>query len=473
MLLINLIPVLRAQWIVGTAVFCAVVSVFMGAVLLIPQQYSASAAVVLDVKAGDPFSLTQTGTDIPSYMATQMDILRSERVALNVIDKLGMGQQPGHIKTWLEQTHGRGSYRAWLADGLLQHITLTTARDSNAITVSYTSTSAALSADVANAFVDAYMDTALELAVEPARAYNRQFDERAKALREALQASRNRLSTFQQENGITANDEHVDVENSKLAELSSQYVVLQALANESASKLSQSQIHADRMQEVLTNQVVGDLSKDLALQEAKLQEISEQLGDRHPKVVELRANVEHLRTRVAAETQKAVGGIGVTNTINEKRLSAARSALEAQRGKVLQLRSQREKLAMLVQDVDNAQHAYDAAYKQLNQTDMESKRSQINISRLKTATPPAFPSQPRTTLLLVLAITLGALLGPMACLLKESLNPVLRGALDVTERLQVSVIGHVPRALLPRRASGLPGVLKPPALSMPNQPDFR
>ena len=81
----------------------------------------------------------------------------------------------------------------------------------------------------------AYTDTTLDLRVEPAKLYNSFFDERAKALRDALEQAQSRLSAYQREKGIIVNDERLDVENARLSELSTQLVALQAVAEESAN----------------------------------------------------------------------------------------------------------------------------------------------------------------------------------------------------------------------------------------------
>ena len=54
--------------------------------LLLPKQYSASTAVVVDVKSPDPIAgVFLPGLILPGYMATQVDIITSDRVAQRVV----------------------------------------------------------------------------------------------------------------------------------------------------------------------------------------------------------------------------------------------------------------------------------------------------------------------------------------------------------------------------------------------------
>ncbi|NMV20996.1 chain length determinant protein EpsF, partial [Vibrio parahaemolyticus] len=89
---------------------------------------------------------------------------------------------------------------------------------------------------MANAFVQAYIETHLDLRADPAKRFSTFFDQRAKQLREQLEAAQNRLSEYQKQHGLIATDERLDIENARLNELSSQLVAIQALATESSSR---------------------------------------------------------------------------------------------------------------------------------------------------------------------------------------------------------------------------------------------
>jgi uncharacterized protein involved in exopolysaccharide biosynthesis len=92
--------------------------------------------------------------------------------------------------------------------------------------------------------------------------------------------------------------------------------MLQALASESASRQVQARgASADKLQEVLANPVVGSLKAELARSEVRLQEYRARLGDNHPQVLETNANIQALRARIDAETQRVTAGVGVSDNI--------------------------------------------------------------------------------------------------------------------------------------------------------------
>lgn len=445
MTLTQILIVLRARWFSALLVLSVVVAAVVAATLLLPKRYTATAAVVLDVKSPDPIAgMVLPGMTVSGYMATQVDVLRSERVALRALQALGMFDNATQKANWQRATEGRGDFRAWLADAVLADLEVRPARDSNVISVSYTSTDPRFAAAVANAFVTAYTDTTLDLRVEPAKLYNSFFDERAKELRDALEQAQSRLSAYQREKGIIVNDERLDVENARLSELSTQLVALQAVAEESSNRQRQASGNPGQMQEVLTNPLVSGLTGELSRQEYKLSELQERLGERHPEVVQLQASIANLRKRIAGETQRVTGSLTVNNTVNQARLAQLRSALEEQRAKLLQLKGQRDEAGVLLRDVENAQKAYDAVFARVSQTSTESQATQTNVALLKKASPPAYASWPRMRLNLAAGLALGVLLALGLTIVRELRDQRLRSFDDVTQLLKQPVLGVLP-----------------------------
>jgi chain length determinant protein EpsF len=438
--------ILRARWLVALLLLALVVGVTLGLSLLLPKQYRASASVLVDFKP-DPLSAAiYGGIASPAAMATQVDIIKSERVAQRVVRNLKLNENPQVRQQWQDETGGEGSIETWLGTLFQRNMEVEPSRESSVIVISYLSPDPRFAAALANAFAQAYLDTTLELRVDPARQYSSFFESRSKDAREALETAQNRLSSFQKANGIIATDERLDVENARLNELSSQLTTLQAISAESSSRQSQAQgAQADRMQEVLTNPIVGALKADLARTEAALQQLTVRLGDAHPQVMETRANVAELRSRLEAETRKVTGGVTVSNTINRQRESEIRASLEAQRAKVLKMKAVRDEGLVLVRDVENLQRAYDAVQQRLTQTSLESQTTQSNVNLLTPAATPLKPASPRVLLNTVIAAIAGTLLAVGGALALELRDRRVRNLDDVVAALGLPVIGALPK----------------------------
>lgn len=437
--------VLRARWLLALAVFAVTVTVTVVVSLLLPKQYTAVASVVVDPKP-DPVSSVLSGALMnPAFMATQVDVIQSDRVALRVVKNLKLADNPTIREQWQSETKGEGSIESWLAELFQKNLDVKPSRESNVISVSYRAPDPRFAAAIANAFVVAFNETTLELRVDPARQYSSFFDQRAKEAREQLEQAQAKLSQFQSDNGVIAVDERLDVENARLNELSSQYVGLQSLASDSGSRQAAARGNgADRMQEVLNNPLIAGLKADQARLEAKLQELTAKLGDKNPQVIETRANLAELKTRIEAETAKVSSSLGISNNINVQRAGEIKAQLEAQRAKVLKMKSLRDQGAVLARDVESAQRAYDTVLQRLTQTSLESQTTQSFVSILTQATPPLKPSSPRVLLNCILSVFVGGLLALAATFGLEFMDRRVRTVDDLEGVLGLPVIGTMP-----------------------------
>jgi succinoglycan biosynthesis transport protein ExoP len=441
------VTILRARWISALAVLSLVMILTLVVSLLLPKQYTATASVFVDIKSPDPIAgVALAGMMAPGYMTSQVDVIQSERVALRAMRALRLNEDPVRRAKWQRATDGNGDFEAWLAETLQEKLDVKLSRDSNVITVAYTSSDPRFSAAMANAVVQGYIDTTIDLRVEPAKQYNSFFDERTKQLRGALEVAQTKLSDYQRSKGIVTTDERLDTENARLNELSTQLVALQDVATESLSRQAQANTSGDRMQEVLNNPVVAGLTADMARQQARLFEMSERLGDQHPQVRELQANIVQLRARIEAESRRVRGSVGVNNSVNQQRLAQLRASVEEQRAKVLRLKGQRDEASVLQRDVENAQRAYDAMQSKASLTNVESQSTLSNVGVLKRASEPAKPSFPKLGLALAAAGLLGLLFAVVTALLRELFDRRLRSSEDVLMELKLPILVTLPIA---------------------------
>ncbi|MEW6353097.1 MAG: chain length determinant protein EpsF [Pseudomonadota bacterium] len=465
----RLLLILRARvWIV---LFTLVVTVASAALVsyLLPKSYTANVQLVVDFKHSDP--ITGAGTAphaqlLSGQMATQKDILLSHRVALKVVDSLQLDANPDAQEQFEKATEGRGSIRDWLADMLLKDVEVEPSADSSMINLSYTSTDPRFASAVANAFAQAYIKTSLELRIEPAREVAGWFNEQLKILRSNLETAQTKLSSYQQQNGIVATDERLDIENARLAELSTQLVTAQAQTQDTLSRQNQAQSSPDKgialesLPEVIANPYIQGLKAELARQEARLSELSG-VGKNHPQYQRALADIENMRKKINAEIINATGGIVNNAQLATQREAALKAMLAAQKARVLELRKQRDDISVLMRDVENAQRAYDTALQRFNETNMESQLSQTNVTLLTPAIEPIEPSHPKALLNVALAIFFGGLLGVGLALMTEMANRYIRSEEDVSEDLGLPVVGVLVKRQANVKAKKHPGKFIP------------
>lgn len=441
------LAILRARWWLVLLVLLLTFGITVTFIGYVSKMYTATALMVVETKPDPVSTMMFGGMASPVFMATQVDVIKSDRVANRVVRNLKLADNPQVRAQWLDATSGAGSLEAWLAETFRKRMSVSPSPQSSVLTVSYQAADPVFAAALANAFVQAYLETNLELRVDPAKQYSTFFDNRAKEARERLEAAQAKLSSYQNDKGIVATDERLDIESARLSELSSQLVTLQALSSESGSRQVQAQGGSgDRIQEVLNNSLVSGLRSEMLRNEAKLQELSARLGDNHPQVVEAKANISSLRGKIESETRRVTSGVGVSANINRQRVNEVRAALDAQRTKMLRMKGMRDESSVLVRDVETAQRAYDAVVTRYNQSSLESQATLSNVNVLTPAVPPLEPSTPSPLKIALLSILGGAALGVGAALLWELLDRRVRTKDDASAAMGgLTVLGVLPR----------------------------
>jgi polysaccharide biosynthesis transport protein len=439
-------------------ILMAVSAVAVAASLLLPKKYKAESAIVVDTRGSDPITRENaTPAQLAStYLATQVDVIASHNVALKVIDRLKLTNDPKFTRNFQHAAGGggagSGAIRDWGADELLKSLIVRPSRDSNVIYLQFTSESPQTAADITNAFADSYIQTSLELKVDPARRQAGWFDQQVNDLRVAWENAQNSLSAYQREHGVIGADEaRLDVETARLTEISNHLVAAQAAMYDAETRQRQmndalAKDRADASVNMQLNPLLQNLKTELARSEAKFAYVAQRYDRNHPQYMSAQAELESLRNKVATEVDNATGTVAREAQVARQTTADLQRAMEEQRKRILALQHNQDELSVLRRDAENARTAYDSALQRGSQTRLESRLDQTNIAILNYAFPPIDAAWPRLSLNLGLAVILGCMLGAGVSLTRERLNRRIRSRDDLLEEADIDVLAELPRA---------------------------
>jgi chain length determinant protein EpsF len=446
--------ILRARWVIVLLAPLLTVAGAIGVTLLTPKTYQATTSLVLNYKGSDPVTGQAMASQLlPGYMQTQIEIVGSQSVALKVVDALKLAEGDEIRQRFQAATGGQGELRDWLASGLLGKLAVQPARESSVLQISYTGTDPNMAAKVANGFASAYLQTSIDLKVQPSQRTAVYFDGQVRQLRDKLEEAQQRLSKYQQENGIVSTDRSVDVESVRLNELSSQAVVAQGLAMEAAARGRSAQ--GTGSPDVANNPLIQNLKMQLGTAESKLSEIAQRLDKNHPQYQSAKAEVDKLRTELAAQVRQTSDTVSANANILRQRNDEAAAALRAQRDKVLRLNRSRDELTVLSKEVDSAQRAYDTVAQRLALTNIEAQANQSDVAVLTPALAPFKPYGPKMMLNTLIGLAAGLLLGIGGAILLELIDRRVRSGHDLRESSGLVLLGTIgPRAVKRTAVSG-------------------
>ncbi|HEX5802014.1 MAG TPA: chain length determinant protein EpsF [Azospira sp.] len=458
-----LLTALRARYRLFLLILFTTVATTAAITLLLPKSYVATASLLMDGR--DEQSMRSTSApperERAGYMQTQVDIISSPKVARRVIADLKLTEN-AEIREAFARRASAGTIEDWLADGLTREIKVDTSQ-SSIIQLAFASPDAQYSARVANAYAKAYVDTVLELRVEPTRQTSLWFDDQLKGLRDNMAQAERRLTEFQQAHGIVASDERYDLEHIQLTDLAGEA----ARSRDGAGEMRGNGSTRDSLPEIVANPGIQTLKTDLLRAEARLQQISTELGSRHPQYLRQQAEVNGLRQRVNSEIGMVVASAEVAAQRSRQRKERLLGEIAAQRDRVLGLKQARNQLAMLTHDVEIAQRTYDTAMQRFMASKIESRALQTNVSVLDPAVAPSRPARPRVALNIALSVIVGTLLAFAAVHLQEMFEQRVRliDDLDAYPKVPLLAVLHrddpAPGRLLggpaPRHALPAPG----------------
>lgn len=194
-----------------------------------PNRYEANTSLVLNFNGASPFEESAMPAQYgSSYVATQLDIISSQSVALKVVDKLNLGNGNLAALTGSGDESDVDISKNAIANELRNQLNVQPSRDSRVVNITFKSKNPKLAAKIANAFADAYIEKNLELSIEPAARSAQWFDDQTQVFRQRREEAQKRLTDYQQEMGIIMIDERLDTETNRLNELSKNYVDAQA-----------------------------------------------------------------------------------------------------------------------------------------------------------------------------------------------------------------------------------------------------
>ena len=445
--LTQLLIVLKARYKVILITLLLTVLTTSVVSFILPKSYTATTTLVVNYKGVDPVTgLALPAQLMPGYMATQVDILTSKSVARKVISDLGLADSEPVRKSFEDAQTGGDDIVGWLSDLLLKNLDVIPSRTSSIINVGFKGTNPQFAAAIANAFAEAYIQTNIQLKVDPSKKAADYFTSQIKELRDELEKAQRRLSEYQGDKGIVSVDERLDVERARLSDLSSQLVVAQGQTMEALSRQRNAAgANAYDSPDIASNPIIQSLKTEIARAESKFADISQKFERNHPMYLGAKAEIENLKAELNRQILSVSTNVASNLRILQQRENEIKGALNAQKAKVLELNKDRDTLAVLSREVENAQKAYDLTTARFTQTNMEGQSNQSDIAVLSPATPPAKPSSPKITLNIVLSIFLGSLLGLGFAILFEMIDRRIRTKEELVTIFDAPVLGLLPR----------------------------
>ncbi len=324
-------------------------------------------------------------------------------------------------------------------------------RRSYIIALRFTSEDPEKAATVANTFADMYVLDRLEASFEEAHRVTDWLGQRLETLQNDVATAENAVERFRSEHNLRRTGERqATISDQQLSELNSRLVLARAdLAQKQARltqirSLIQSRGSVDTSGDVLQSLLIQRLRESESTKSREMSEAIKTYGDRHPKIIGLRADLADLRSKIAAEIDKIATSIANDVEIARVGVKSLESELEQLRRQGNAAGEVTVRLRELERQADASKTLYETFLSRFKNEGEQGHMRRANARVVSPAAIPIVPSFPKPTHIIARVVLVSLAIGFGIVFLLDRIDNAVRSADEAEELTGVPMLAMIP-----------------------------
>jgi len=335
---------------------------------------------------------------------------------------------------------------------LLDNLRITQEENSYVIAIGFTSGDPILAADIPNMMADVFIEgrlaTKQNATVKAADWLSKRVDE----LRGKLLESEAAVELYRAENGLPAGRQQgIELDAAELSSLNQRLLELEGRQLEAETTINLITDIRNRgealetVAEITSSPQISDLRREegeLLRLEAQL---SKEYGSRHPRIIELEADMEKLTDKVAREIENIVRGLehGVAVTIEQQ--EALKNRIKEAEGRLNLMNQAETKLTVLEREVEANRSLYQTFLGRFKELTGQDELLEADVSVISRAYPPNNPVFPQPFLFIAAGFVTSFAVSTLIAFLYESMDGTIRNGRQLERLIGVPHFGDVPK----------------------------
>jgi exopolysaccharide transport family protein len=445
------------------AIVCFIIIVGTVAVasLVMTPVYRATTRILIEREAPKVLNMQEllpidmVSTD---FYQTQYKILQSRSLALRVIQALNLSENPvfSPKKSKKDSMLTKQEREARLVTKFVKTLKVDPIRNSRLVDLSFDSTDRQLAADIANmvskGFIEQNMGWKSETSNEAKDFLTKQIEEQKKTLEESEQA----LQNYKEKYGIVqltplaGDKEKENIAMQKLGGLTGRLVDEQSKRVEVEAR--HREVHdllakgtpLESIPQVMDNYLIMRLKENEARLSTQMSELSQKFGEKHPRMVQLKSELESNRQKIRQEAQNVLTSIKNELAIARAREANARNAVEGQKAETQKLSERSIQYSVLLREVEKNRELYENLLKRLKETSVASELGTTNVRILDRAEVPRSPARPKPVQNILLSIVVGLFMGCGLAFFFEYMDNTIKTPDDIEKYVGSPCLALIP-----------------------------
>lgn len=474
---------LRRKWIIiNTTLFCAVLSVLI--LFQLTPRYTASAMLALETRQNQVVDvqavMSGIGTDVAA-IKTEIDVMTSRRLVGKTVDALSLMNDPefnGALNTersllsylnpvtylpdsWQRSIVGDAETinpeekaireRAQVIDVVTSRLNVSNPARSYSISMAFESTDPRKAASVANSLADLYLTDQLEAKFEATQRANEWLNERIFDLRENVRSSEVAAQTFREENQLIRSGTAGLVSDQQLTQLNTRLIDARTDLARTEARYSQLSDIADPavadydgLAEVLDSPLIQRLREQQSEVLRNRAELGTRYGPRHPRMINVEAELEDIDSNIRLEIRKVVNGIQSEVDVAKARVGALEASLQQLKTENVAVNRAQVQLRELEREAEANRILLETFLARFKETTNQQDIQQADARIISRADAPIVASFPKKKLIFVLVIFASLGLGVGLAFLLETLDNGYRTLEQIRADLGLRGVGIIP-----------------------------
>jgi polysaccharide biosynthesis transport protein len=442
---------IKSKWVVMAAV-ALVVSVVAISTLRATPIYEAIGSIAINKMDPVTFNLKDSSSSVdyydPADMDTEVRILKSDLLALQVIRQLNLDKQPDLAAKNVPSssildltTDGMQPDSAKTSDVLASFkgdLQVSLVPNTRIIEIRYRSPDKNVAAHVVNTLANTYVEQNFKTRFESTMQASDWLSKQLVDLQIKVETSQEKLVKYQKEHEILGIDEKQNITTAKLDELNRELTAAESarMEKESIYHLVQSgdsdsiaaaaNVDGAARGSSANSALLEKLREQQADLKIQVAQLSTQFGLSYPKLAQLNSQLREVDSQIQTEMRKVAARLRGDYLAAVQRETMLRSALEKQKQEANKLNESAIEYSLLKRDVDANRTLSEGLLEKLKEAGVTAGLRSNNFRIVDVARVPTAPSGPNLLRNLAFALALGLSTGIGLAFLLDSVDNTVR-----------------------------------------------
>ncbi len=398
------------------------------------------------------------------FYQTQYALLESRSLAERIVRARNLASKDGFFETYgvdpndsgilsetpKAQSAAQRNHRLKLATDLLQeHVSVSPIRGSSLIDVNFESPSPALSAEIANAWIEQFIASNLDRRFNSTADARKFLEEQLAELKQRLEDSERNLSSYADNKEIITLSSEQTADGKTVSQKTLASANLEALNGELARATADRILAESEARQrsgdknALTNNALNSLREERAKAQGEYAKLLVQFEPEYPAAKAIESQISALNRSIAAEEARSRAGTSARFNEAVEREQKLRSQVNRLKRQFGGERRDSIQYNIFQREVDTNRQLYDGLLQRYKEIGVAGVGTN-NISIVDRAQPAERPSSPKLLLNVALAILAGLGLAAAYVFVMEQIDQTVKDPADLKSKLGIAPLGSIP-----------------------------